>query len=52
MRKTNRRSLICIREGDKRYKFPVAKYMIHGHDMYCVGNIANNDVISLYGDRS
>ena len=34
----------------KRYKRPVAKQMSHGYKMYSVGNIANNYVISLYGD--
>ena len=35
----------------KRYKFSVIKQMSHGYEMYSMGNIVNNYVISLYGDR-
>ena len=35
----------------KRYKLPVAKYVSHRYEMYSGGNLGNNYVISLYGDR-
>ena len=34
----------------KRYKLSVAKYINHGDEMYSVGNIVNNYVVSLCGD--
>ena len=39
-----------VREVE-RYKLPVAKQLSQGFEMYSVGNIGNNCVISLYGDR-
>ena len=35
----------------KRHKLSVTKHMSHRNEMYSVGNIVNNYVISLYGDR-
>ena len=35
----------------KRYKLSVTKQMSHGGEMYSVGNIVNNNIILLYGDR-
>ena len=35
----------------KRYKLSVRKQMSHGGEMYSVGNIVNNNIILLYGDR-
>lgn len=32
-----------------KHKLSVTKQMSHRHEMYSVGNIANNYVISLYG---
>lgn len=38
-------------KGSKRYKLPVVKYVDHKNIMYSTGKIANNVVITLYGDR-
>ena len=35
-----------------RDRLPVAKQVSHKYKVYSVGNIANNYVISLYGDIS
>ena len=35
----------------KRYKLPVIKLMSHRNEMYSLGNIVNNNVISLCGNR-
>ena len=36
----------------KRHKLPAAKETSHRYEMYSMGNIVNNHVISLYGDIS
>ena len=36
----------------KRYKLSVAKQMSRGHEIYSVGNIVNNYVISLVTDSN
>ena len=43
----------CVKEVKeiKRYKLPVTKRMSHRDEMYSVGNMINNYVISLYGER-
>ena len=35
----------------KWYKLPVTKRMSHGYEKHSMGNIVNNNVISLYGNR-
>ena len=35
----------------KRYKFPITEQMSSKYEMYTVGNIVNNYVISLYSGR-
>ena len=35
----------------KRYKLPVTKQVNHGNEVYIKGNVVNNTVKSLYGDR-
>ena len=46
-----------VRGGEKelrdimKSKLSVTKQMSHRHEMYSVGNIANNYVKSFYGDR-
>ena len=34
----------------KQNKLPVAKWMSHRYEMYSMGNIFNNYIISLYGN--
>lgn len=39
-------------EGDKKVqRVPIMKYIIHGDEKYRIGNMVNNCVVSLYGDR-
>ena len=35
----------------KRHKLPVTKSVSHEHEVYSMGNIVNNSVVSLYSDR-
>lgn len=40
-------------KGIKRFldKLPIIKYISHGNEKDSIGNIVNNILITLYGDR-
>lgn len=42
---------VKLEKGIKRHKFPVIKEIRHWDAMYSIGNIVNNIVTSLCGDR-
>ena len=40
-----------IDEGIKKHQFPVIQQISHGDVVYSIGNIINNILFTLHGDR-